>query len=257
MIVMAPDAKTGLLVGAGPKLEADLTEVGYTVTVDGKPWTGTLHLPPGGTAELVANARAAADLNLEGKVGPHGGVIQVVGDDRFEIVAADDASGEVRVYLLDPDLNVIAVGERKVTLGVVADAPEIVVLAPEPEANLYLRGKLKAKVDPVRITLAVRQGASVKVALVGYRPGLHVVVGANAPRIKIRTKAEAFADVDAKVNVKAKVSVKAKAPDVNVKIKVPEPEVKAKAKAKANAGAKASAKAGAGAKASAKVNVGL
>jgi hypothetical protein len=255
MVVLSPDAKASALVGAGPKLEADLTEVGYTVTVDGKPWTGTLHLPPGGTAELVANARAAADLNLEGKVGPHGGVIQVVGEDRFEIVAADDASGEVRVYLLDPDLKVIAIGERKITLGIVADTPEVVVLVPEPEAGLYVRGKLNLKADPIRITLAVRQGANVKVALVGFRPGVHVMVGAKAPSIKIRVKAAAFADIDGRANVKAKVKVKG--PDVNVKVKVPEPEVKVKTKAKASAGAHANANAGAGAKASAKVKVGL
>src|SRR5262249_45588132 len=170
MIVLTPDAKAqGMLVASGPKLEADLTEVGYTVTVNEKPWSGTLHLPPGGTAELVANARAAAKVNLDAKVGPHGGALQVIGDERYEIVQSD-ATGAIRVYLLDPDLKVVAIGDRKITLGIVADTPQIVVLVPEPEAGLYARAKVNLKVDPVRITLAVRQAAAVKVAIVGWAP---------------------------------------------------------------------------------------
>ncbi|WP_433926521.1 hypothetical protein AB3662_26750 [Sorangium cellulosum] len=77
-IPLAVDARTGLLVAAGPKLEADLTEVSYTLTVSGKPWSGVLHVPAGGTAELVASARVSAESNLsEVTVGPHGGAIQV------------------------------------------------------------------------------------------------------------------------------------------------------------------------------------
>src|SRR5258708_831474 len=83
------------------------------------PWARTLHLPPGGTAELVAGAKAAAQVNVDAKAGPHGGVIQVVGNERFEVVA-NESTGEARVYLLDPDLKVVAIGDRKITLGVVA-----------------------------------------------------------------------------------------------------------------------------------------
>ena len=272
------DAKAGVLVAAGPKLEADITEVGYTVTVDGKPWSGTLHLPAGGTAELVASAKAGAEASasLEGKVGPHGGMIQIVGEDRFEIVA-DEVSGEVRVYLLDADLNIVAIGDRKITLAVVADAPQIIVLEPDLDGGLYLRGKWNVQADPIKITLAVRAaaGAKVNVAIVGFRPGAKFALHAKGPRLKVRVKSAFDGDVDVKaraklglkakvkvaapdVNLKAKADAKIKAPDVDVKAKVKAPEVnvkkKADAKASAGAGAGAGAKAGAKAGVSVKLN---
>jgi hypothetical protein len=176
---------------------------------------------------------------------------------------ADEASGEARVYLLDADLKAVAIGDRKITLGVVADTPQIAVLVPEPEAGLYARGKLNLKVDPVRVTLAVREGAAVRVAIVGWAPDAHLVVGVNAPSVKIRAKAAAMANLDADADVRGRVKVKA--PEVDVKVKIPEPDIKIKedvhAKAKAKAGANAGASAGAGAKAkanaSAKVKIGL
>lgn len=259
-VPLAVDASTGLLIAAGPKLEADLTEVGYTLSVSGKPWSGTLHLPAGGTAELVASAKASAEASaaLEGKVGPHGGTIQIVGDDRFEIVA--DGAGEVRVYLLGPDLKAIAIGERKVTLAVnvEANAPEVVVLLPQP-GGLYVKGKLKANVDPIRITLGVNVNGKARVALVGVKPGARLAVGAKAPRIKLQIKGAFDApDVDANLAANVKADAKANAnlnvgapnvkiagPDVKVNAKFKGPEVKLKAPE-----AKASAKAGGGASAS-------
>ncbi|HEU4408147.1 MAG TPA: hypothetical protein VFS43_22990 [Polyangiaceae bacterium] len=271
-VPLALDQKTGLLIAAGPRLDADLTEVGYTLNVNGKPWSGTLHLPAGGTAELVASARASAEAgaSLQGKVGPHGGVIQIVGEDRLELVV-DEASGEVRVYLLDPELKVVAVGERKVTLAVNAEAtaPEVVVLVPDAK-GLYLKGALKAAVDPVRVTIAVHLGGKARVALVGLAPNAHLAVGAKAPRLKIKVKGAFDApDVDLRAKAKGKADVKIAGPDVKIdgpgakakadlKVKGPDitikpPEVKASAKAGAGAGAGA----GGSAKAKAKVGFGV
>ncbi|KYF97785.1 hypothetical protein BE20_37340 [Sorangium cellulosum] len=269
------DAKTGLLVAAGPKLEADLTEIGYTLNVAGKPWNGTLHVPAGGTAELYANAKGSADLGLpEGKLGPHGGRIEIVGDDRLELLV-DEVTGEVRVYVLDADLKPIDIGERKVTLGVVAEAPQVVVLAPVAAtagvaAGAYLTGKLALAADPLKVTVAVRNAGRSAVALCGYRAGAAFAVHAHAPRVKVRMKTDwhahahahadlkAKADLDPKVHVhtgagakahaKANVNVKAPSvrvtpPSVNVQIKapsisIPKPSFKASASARASAGAK-------------------
>jgi hypothetical protein len=165
----------------------------------------------------------------------------VVGGDRFEIVA-DDVTGEVRVYLLDAELEVVAIGEREVTLGVVADTPQIVVLVPEPEAGLYLTGKLKLDADPSRITFALRREGKVHVVIVGHGPNVHLRVGAKAPRVKIRAKGKAIAAVDAKLHGTGKVKVKG--PNVDAKVKVKEPKVKAKASAGKGAKAKASVKIG-------------
>ena len=276
-VAMDLDAKAGALVAAGPKLEADITEIGYTVTVDGKPWSGTLHVPVGGTAELVASAKAGAEASasIEGKVGPHGGVIQIVGEDRFEIVA-DEVSGEVRVYLLDADLNVVAMGDRKITLAVVGDVSEVIDLEADAEGGLFLHGKWKLQADPIKITLAVRANGKVTVAIVGFKPGAKFALHAKGPRLKVRVKGAFDGDVDAKAraklglkaNVKAKAKIdapdvdlkakaKVKAPDVNVKVKAPEAKAKASAGAKAGSGASGSVGAKAGAKAGAKGSVGF
>lgn len=261
------DAKTGLFVAAGPKLEADLTELDYTVTVSGKPWKGALHVPVGGTASLVAGAKAAAEIKVpEGKLGPHGGVIQVVGPDRVELVA-DEVSGEVRAYVLDADFNATAVGERQISLGVVADAPTMVVLAPA-EAGAYFVGKWALAADPLKLTIAVRNAGETRCALVGYRPGARVVVGASAPRIKVRVKtgwearADALADMDANADARGAVKVAVPKPDIDAKagaradVRVGAPSVKVKVQAprieppkiKVKAGVSAKASAGAGIK---------
>ncbi|WP_437734756.1 hypothetical protein [Sorangium sp. So ce1335] len=271
------DAKTGLLVASGPKLEADLTQIGYTLNVAGKPWSGTLHVPAGGTAELHAHAKAAADLALpEGKLGPHGGRIEIVGDDRLELLV-DEATGEVRVFVLDADLKPVDIGERKVTLGVVAEAPQVVVLTPVAAtagvaAGAYLTGKLALAADPLKVTVAVRNAGRSAVALCGYRAGAAFAVHANAPRVKVRMKtdwhahAHAHADLKAKADIDPKVhvhaasgaaarakanahvhvkapSVRVTPPSVNVQIKapnisIPKPSFKASASARASAGAK-------------------
>ncbi|MGK4007649.1 hypothetical protein WMF31_33820 [Sorangium sp. So ce1036] len=275
------DSKAGFLVAAGPKLEADLTQIGYTLNVAGKPWSGTLHVPAGGTAELFANAKASADLALpEGKLGPHGGRIEIVGDDRLELLV-DEVTGEVRVYVLDADLKPVDLGERKITLGVVAEAPQVVVLAPVAAsvaagatAGAYLTGKLALAADPLKLTIAVRNAGRSAVALCGYRAGAAFAVHARAPRVKVRVKTDwhahavadlkAKADLDPKVhvhagagaaakahaNAKAKANVHVKAPSVrvtppsvNVQIKAPKIAIpKPSFKASASAGASAKMK---------------
>jgi hypothetical protein len=183
-VPLAVDAKTGLLVAAGPKLEADLTEVNYTVTVSGKPWSGVLHVPVGGTAALVTSAKATAEVKLP-DVGPHGGSIQVVGDDRLEMVS--DASGEVRVYVLDADLKAVTnIETRTIRLGFVAERSEMLVLRPSP-VGLFFVGRLGAAIDPFKVTVSVNIGGSTRVALWGYRPGVRVIATATrAPRVRIR-----------------------------------------------------------------------
>jgi len=184
------DEKTGVIVAAGPKLEADLTPISYNLQVQGKPWTGSVEVPVGGTIALNESAKfAAANPIPAGKVGPNGGVIQVVGPDRVEVVADKGGSGQVRVYFLDPEYRVIAPPrDRRVKIAVVAETPEVIVLdPPEAEADLYLVGSFRTRVDPVRLTVAVASPTVTHTAIVGYRPGVHLVVGARAPRVRVMT----------------------------------------------------------------------
>jgi hypothetical protein len=199
-VPLALDAKTGLLVGAGPKLEADLTEVDYTVTVSGKPWTGVMHVPIGGTAALVTSAKAAVEVKIpEGTTGPHGGSIQVVGEDRLEMV--ESASGEVRVYVLDAELKPRPIEGRTIKLGFVAERPEMLVLAPAT-AGAYFVGTLGAAINPFKVTVALGFGGTTRVALWGYRPGVRVVAEpARAPRVNIMVNA--FVETPDDVWVKA------------------------------------------------------
>lgn len=219
-IPLAVDAKTGVLVAEGPKLKADITEVGYTLSVGGKPWSGTLHVPAGGTGELAADAKLAAEITVpEGKLGPHGGTIQVVGKDRLEIA---DEHGEVRVYVLDENLAPVAVGERKISVGVVADAPELVVLGPEP-GGLFFTGRLHLHEDPFKLTIACRTGEHVNVVLVGWRPGAHLVVeGPAVVRVKVRVKGGWGGGEDVDTDGRVKVH----GPDVDIKVKGAEGKLK-------------------------------
>jgi hypothetical protein len=237
-VPLTADAKTGLLIAAGPKLEADITEISYTVNVNSKPFRGTLHVPAGGTAQLVANAKASAEVKLP-DVGPNGGVVQVVGKDRVEVVA-DEVSGEVRVYVLDADFKAVAVGERSISLGVVADAPHMIALA-SVEGGAYFRARWSLAADPLKITVAVRNAGVTSVALVGFRPGARVIVRADAPRVKVRTKTTwaAYVDGDADVRGNGHAYGHGHAPALGVKGKLDGPDVHGKADAKAGANAKA------------------
>ncbi len=178
----ADPAKPGMYLATLPKLEADLTDVTYELDVNGAPLTGTLQLPRGGTTQLAATAKKAADVKLPaGKKGPNGGIIQVAGNDVLEIVA-DKTTGQVRIYVLDDDFKPVAVGKRKVKLGVVAGSSEVVDLQVEPK-GLYFTGKLVGKADPVKLTVVLYQEEEPEpvVVLCGWAPTTVIVVGPGAP----------------------------------------------------------------------------
>jgi uncharacterized membrane protein YgcG len=210
------DAKTGLLVAAGPKLEAELTEISYTVTVSGKPWSGVMHVSAGGTAALVAGAKLTAEAKLSDEaVGPHGGTIQVVGNDRLEMVADAD-TGETRVYVLDVDLRPVKVEARTLRMGFIADKTMLINFAPEP-AGFYFTANLGAavKINPLRVTASLGIGGVTHAAIWGYRPGVRIyapsatVKIATAPRIRFVLKGGFDSDVDVYGRAHTKVVVQA------------------------------------------------
>ena len=176
------DPKTGVLSAAGPKLEADITPVSYALTVDGKPWNGAIDVPRGGTLDLVETGKLQAGLPPRA-LGPNGGVVQVVGPDRVELVA-NKRTGDVRAYVLDADDRPIDPGDRKITVALQGEVPEVVVLEPAPEAHFVI-GHLRTRVDPTRVTLAVNVRGATHAVLVGWSPGAVVVVGPEAPRVHL------------------------------------------------------------------------
>lgn len=95
------------LSGAGPKLAADLTTITYSLKVGETTWNGSLDVPPGGTKDLVAPPEVEI---AEGTRGPNGGIVDVIGQQRVEIVT-DEQTGEVRVYFLDENMKVVPVGD--------------------------------------------------------------------------------------------------------------------------------------------------
>ena len=226
------DTEAGVHTAEFPALDADLTEVSYDVQVKGKPVKGALHVPRGGTRELVAAAKVSADVKLPAdKKGPNGGVVQVVGDDVIEVVA-DVKSGETRVYVLDDDFKPIPVGKRKVKIAVVESSPETVELAAEPQ-GLYFTGKLTVvKANPHKLTVVLTGERSPQpvVVLCGYHPGRVVVVGPGAPTVGLFVAvgwAPAVVVVDPTPNVvvvggkgkgKGRWGWKGKGPGVHIKI---------------------------------------
>lgn len=177
------DPKTGVVTAAGPKLTADITPVKYALTVDGQPWNGDLDVPINGTQALVDDGNAAAQANIApGTVGPNGGVVQMVGPDRVEVVA-NKKTGEVRAYVLDDGNHVIDPGDRKITVSLEEpDGPHVVVLAPAPGAQ-YVVANVPIVADPENVTVVVNRGGVRHACIVGWHPGAVVVVGAAAPRV--------------------------------------------------------------------------
>lgn len=171
----------GYLTGQMPKLDADLTEVAYDLDVDGAKVHGVMHLPRGGTKELVDSAKEAASakkIPADAK-GPNGGVVQVVGDDIVEVVADKD-SGAVRMYVLNDDLKPVPVGKRKGKLAFASSAPEVIVMSPDP-SGMFLSGKCVGKIPPWKVTIEVVDGDEIDVAVCQYVPGGVIVVGPAAP----------------------------------------------------------------------------
>jgi hypothetical protein len=212
-VPLVMDAKAGVLVAAGPKLEADLTEVDYTITVSGKPWSGVIHVPVGGTAALVAGAKVTAEAKLPDQtVGPHGGTIQIVGDDRLEMVAEAD-TGRTRVFVLDVNLQPVTLETRTLRMGFVAERSELVTFVPAP-SGLYFVGRIGAAINPLQITVALGFGGVTHAAIWGFRPGIRLyspgatILIATAPRIQFRLAGGFDSDVDvygrAHVNVEVK-----------------------------------------------------
>jgi hypothetical protein len=106
-------AEGSALTAVIPKLTAQLTTISYSLKVGETTWDGALHVPPGGTKDLLAVPSVTVP---EGTKGPHGGAVDVVGDQRVEVVL-DEKSGEVRVYLLDEKLQPIPVGDVTAVAG--------------------------------------------------------------------------------------------------------------------------------------------
>jgi hypothetical protein len=200
-VPLVMDAKTGVLVAAGPKLEADLTEVDYTITVSGKPWSGVIHVPVGGTAALVASAKVTAEARLPDEtVGPHGGTIQIVGDDRLEMVAEAD-TGRTRVFVLDVNLQPVMLETRTLRMGFVAERSELVTFVPAP-SGLFFVGRIGAAINPLQITVALGFGGVTHAAIWGFRPGIRLyspsatILIATAPRVQFRLKGGFDSDID-------------------------------------------------------------
>jgi hypothetical protein len=175
------DPGKGVLTAQIPRLTGDLTEVAYELDGPSGAIKGTLHVPRGGTQELVESARvaAAAKQIAPEAQGPNGGIVQVVGDDVVELVA-DKGTGAVRMYVLDDDLKVIPVGKRKAKIAFVNEASDVVELSAHP-SGLYLVGSAGVKINPVKITIVVIDGDEIDVALCHYLPGGVIVVGPAAP----------------------------------------------------------------------------
>jgi hypothetical protein len=189
---LAYDDNAKALVGSGPALKADITPIKYAITGGPEPMAGTLQMPIGGTPALASDAK---NDTTDAGAGPNGGIVQTVGDDRVEIVADGD-SDEVRVYILDASGKPVAPGDRKVTLALNGDSNDVIVVTPSPD-GLYLVGNWKSKADPSRITVCVRRGTVVHVAIVGWHPGVKLIV-IGAPRWVIHVHGKNWKKVDIK-----------------------------------------------------------
>lgn len=164
------DPETGVLRANGPDLGRGLTEVRYALRFNGKARTGALHLPESGTKGLRDSADAAEKVT---EPGPHGGTVQIIGKKRYEVLA-DSRSGQARVYLLDT-------GEerpKQIKLALDADDPSLVEL--HWEADGYYLADLGVHRVPRAATLVVvDEDEDTHVVLVGYRPGIAIVLDAR------------------------------------------------------------------------------
>jgi hypothetical protein len=166
-VPLALDEKTGVLRGDGPSLDSEVTELRYTLSLNGKPWSGALHLPKSGTRGLIESAKS--DPSQGAARGPNGGDVQVVDGQRFEIVA-DSGSGETRVYLLDG-----AKKPKKLKLALDSDPPRQVELALD-NAGYYVTTIDVSRAPRKTSLIVVDDDDDAHVIVVGYRPGVIFVV---------------------------------------------------------------------------------
>jgi hypothetical protein len=176
------DQKTGVLTASGPKMASDITPMNYSLTVGGTPWNGTIDVPPGGTQDLVDTGKQQGSYSAN-TVGPNGGAVETVGPDNVEVVANKN-TGEVRAYLTDADNKPVDPGDRKITVAVEGEQPEVIPLAPEPQGH-FVVGHLRAHIDPAQLTVAVNAHGATHACLVGWAPGSVVVLGPQAPRVHL------------------------------------------------------------------------
>jgi hypothetical protein len=107
----------------------------------------------------------------------------MVGPDRIELVA-NKRTGDIRAYVLDADNRPVDPGDRKITVAIQSERPEILVLTPEPQAHFFF-GHLRTRVDPPHVTVAVSVHGATHACLVGWSPGAVVLVGPEAPRVRL------------------------------------------------------------------------
>jgi hypothetical protein len=197
----------GYLVANGPPLDDDLTEIDYDLDVGGKQWTGSLHVPRGGTRAIDEDAKVVAGLQgpEAGKLGPNGGTIQMLGGERVEMVADRDTQ-EMRIYVLGPDYQVIEPGERRFRVGYVADYPDTLTFVREPGAVYYV-APWRARIDPFRMTVSMTFGARTSVGIVGWSFGQRLVVGVRAPVVRIAAERHWTASTSVRVGVGVGVGV--------------------------------------------------
>jgi hypothetical protein len=196
----------GYLVATGPALQDDLTEMDYDLVVEGAPWSGVIFVPRGGTQALERDAKAdaAAITAIDNKTGPNGGVVQVIGGERYEVVADRDTQ-EMRMYLLGPSFEVVDPGERVMRVGYVTTYPESLVLVREPGAFYYV-GRVQSGWDPVQITLGVGFGGSFHYGIVGFHFGERVYFGAHAPMLRVMAARAWTPSVSVRVGVDVHVN---------------------------------------------------
>jgi hypothetical protein len=139
-----------------------------------------------------------------------------VGDDRVEVVAD---GGEVKAWLLDEKLQPMtaSIEGRTITLAAADDTPHTVTLTFDATSGVYV-GKWTLEEDPRRLTIVVKKGGVVHATLVGWKPGVVLVCGAKAPRIKVHVHVVAAGpknddDVDVKLKIKDKDKDKEKGSD--------------------------------------------
>ncbi len=163
------DDKTSSSSDRGQKLEGDLTEIRYTVTVAGSAWTGALHVPAGGTDDLDESAkRATARPAPKGKKGPNGGIVQVVG-------ATPSRSSPTRTPARCASTSSTRPTSRSRSEAAGASSASWAAASRRSRsrparAGVIPTGQLVTKIDPVKLTIAISAGDHTEVALAATSP---------------------------------------------------------------------------------------